>query len=438
MHSGSRASAGRSKRPRSADYDEDESKRTRNPIARVNHYGLRVGRDKTSRLDAHAGVGMPMPVMGYPDLTYSVGGPETGGAAAERVLNQVDVDKSVVLMRDQYEHARRFVLMNCGRAVAAAVVEVQQAPSLSTEAFLEVPILAASRTDRQRGYGSVLHALISEIGMALGIKIIIVSATAESKRFWQRAGYHALTHCEPPIAAVLRALTSSGMSDGFHQTTRMARALPSCEEANALVRAALESAGRSSPDSGLSAEQAAKKLGYHDLSGTAAMLFVRDGRTGRRVPVSPALNTAAQLQLTIDVPLRKLRAIPTAGAVSGVPPPGGWGDAGWGVRSTAKIKKGQVVCEVGGELLDEARFTELGALEANHFCAALDEAAHRRSPYYKPSSASTPLAYVDMREAGSLARLVRPCIEAPNLELVVTAAASERATPAAPSAPAAP
>eukprot|EP00312_Isochrysidales_sp_CCMP1244_P028542 CAMPEP_0202785750 /NCGR_PEP_ID=MMETSP1388-20130828/68936_1 /ASSEMBLY_ACC=CAM_ASM_000864 /TAXON_ID=37098 /ORGANISM="Isochrysis sp, Strain CCMP1244" /LENGTH=83 /DNA_ID=CAMNT_0049455291 /DNA_START=34 /DNA_END=281 /DNA_ORIENTATION=- len=74
--------------------------------------------------------------------------------------------------------------------------------------------------------------------------------------------------------------------------------------------------------------------------------------------------------------------------------------------------------KVGGELLDELSFARLAD---KRFCAALDDAAHRRALARSSFRPPAP-AYVDMRKAASLARLVGACDEAPNLELVVTAA----------------
>ena len=170
------------------------------------------GQGKPSPLDDHAGINLPVP--GAPDLTYSLTGGGVDSSDAERVLREVEVDKSVITMSGQYADARRFSLMRDGHVVAAAVVEVQRAPSFSSSAFLEIPILAAARGERKRAYGTVLHALIAEVGAAIGIKIAVVSATPESRRFWLKLGYHSAAFCDPPVAAALRALAQTGVSDG--------------------------------------------------------------------------------------------------------------------------------------------------------------------------------------------------------------------------------
>ena len=48
---------------------------------------------KPSPLDSHAGVEVVVP--GAPEFKYSLGGAEVGGAEAERVLREVEVDEGV-------------------------------------------------------------------------------------------------------------------------------------------------------------------------------------------------------------------------------------------------------------------------------------------------------------------------------------------------------
>ena len=238
---------------------------------------------KTSPLDAHAVVNMA--VTGAPGFTYSLGGAEVGGVEAERVLHEVEVDEGVIAMRGQFADARRMALMLRGRVVAASIIEVQQAPSFSSEPFLEIPILAAERSQRQKGYGSVLYALIAELGILLGMKIVVISSTPESRRFWLRQGFHALTHCEPRVAAALRALAQSGARYGFFETTQMARSLPMCEYAGALVSAALRSVEERQPVSrGLAAVQISSAVGFEAMPPGSA-IFVVDAASGRRLAV---------------------------------------------------------------------------------------------------------------------------------------------------------
>ena len=372
---------------------------------------------KPSELDTHAGTGLPVP--GAPALTYSLGGVDVGGSD---VLREVEVDDNLVAMRGQFAQARRIVLMHKKSVVAAAIVEVQHAPSFSGGTFLDIPILAAARHGRQRGYGTALHALICELGSMLGIGVVVVCATDESRRFWQRQGYHATAHCEPAVAAALRALSKSGMSDGFQDTLRMARALPEVRTSGELVRAALDGVSKGcAPKVGLGAAELAQALGYEDVSNAPHMLFVADEATGKRAPPETMPKSGGPPALKLGVVPSRLQGFSTSGmSFHGVPPPSGWGDPGWGLRSTVAIDRGAVVCELGGELLSEMSYA---ALADKRFCAALDEAAHRRAPLPRQSrGAPLPPAYVDMRTAGSIARCARACIEAPNLELVVTAA----------------
>ena len=94
---------------------------------------------KASPLDALSGASQPVP--GSDHFTFSLGGAETGGPEAERVLREVEIDDDAISLRAQFARGRKVVLYAPnGKAVAAAVVEMH--PS---DAIFEVPILASAR-----------------------------------------------------------------------------------------------------------------------------------------------------------------------------------------------------------------------------------------------------------------------------------------------------
>ena len=75
------------------------------------------------------------------------------------------------------------------------------------------------------------------------------------------------------------------------------------------------------------------------------------------------------------------------------------------------ISKGQIVCEIVGEYhYGEAARESLAPRQ--RFVVALDDRAAKKS-------AMAEAAFVDMTDAGTIARLVSTCAEAPNLELLV-------------------
>ena len=224
-------------------------------------------------LDALAGLNISVPGA-TADLTYSLGGADTGGIEAERILREVEIDDNAIELRMQFSSGRRVVLSNRRRPVAAAVVEFHAAESL-----FEIPILAAGKAMRQQGNGSLLVALLMELACKLGARILVVSATDESRRFWLRQGLHAAAHCEPQVAAELRALAQKGARYGFFETTQMARALPvTAPPSGSLVASALEHACKRCPaGQGLTAAKAAEIIGYEDLPPGGGFVLSADG-----------------------------------------------------------------------------------------------------------------------------------------------------------------
>ena len=166
------------------------------------------------------------------------------------------------------------------------------------------------------------------------MKIVVISSTPESRRFWLRQGFHALAHCEPRVATALRALAQSGVRYGFFETTQMARSLPVCEHAGALVAAAARSVAERQPTSrGLNHAQIAHALGYEDLTDGGGAIYLVDPSTGKRLMPVPHDTRSPPEAKAVHVHLGRLQAFPTAGVeFHGVAPLGGWGDPSWGLR----------------------------------------------------------------------------------------------------------
>ena len=157
--------------------------------ASVSRKSSRVDPRKTSPLDVLACADRVVP--GGPGLTYTVGGAEAGGVDAERVLREVEIDDAALNLTGPFLVCRRIALFRSGRVVAAAVFELHAAANV-----LEIPIFASSRAHRQQGNGSVLLALLVELAVRhLNAKVLVVSATNESRRFWLSMGLHVAAHC---------------------------------------------------------------------------------------------------------------------------------------------------------------------------------------------------------------------------------------------------
>jgi len=368
----------------------------------VSRKSSRVDPRKTSPLDVLACAERVVP--GGPGLTYTVGGAEAGGIDAERVLREVEIDDAALNLTGQFLVCRRIVLFRSGRVVAAAVFELH-----ATANVLEIPIFASSRAHRQQGNGSVLLALLVELAVRhLNAKVVVVSATNESRRFWLSMGLHVAAHCPPPVSAALRYLKAHGyVAMGFYSsTTQMAKALPpAVSEAGELVKMALQRAASKTTKSrdGLSAARVADVLGYTDLAaGTPS--FVLERASGARVPLGYGAAGARQSGVQ---PWRLQAFERTEGGGAGVGV-SGWGEPGWGVRCSTALEKGQVVVEVTGEWLNEEAHKSRTDVR---FMLPLDDKTARRE--------GVAPTFLDLREAGSLARLVSVCVEAPNLELLL-------------------
>ena len=387
---------------------------------------------KPSALDQLACIDRPVP--GSPHLTYTVGYSEAGGTDADRVLREVEIDESAIMMTGQFAEGRRVVLSCRGAVVAAAIAESHQATHV-----LEIPILATSRAHRQEGHGSALFALVMELGAQLGLRIVVVSATSVSRRFWLAQGLHSMGHLDPVVSQALRALAQSGVRYGrFSDTTQMARSIPSVDAPGSLVAAALHKGNEKTPISrGVAPAKAAEMLGYEDMP-PGSVSFTVDSANGTRTPIC----TDGIASKAVQVGYHKLQAFPVENSASAIGATGGGhtaqfldlGEPGWAVRSLVPIGPGQVVMEITGELISESSYE---ARLDKRFSICLDSSSRLRGLPGSP----TP-AFLDLKKAGSLARLVRACTEAPNLEIVVLpvnapppgSAPQRSAPPTAPSA----
>ena len=199
------------------------------------------------------------------------------------------------------------------------------------------PHLDSSRAHRQQGNGSVLLALLVELAVLhLNAKVVVVSATNESRRFWLSMGLHVAAHCPPPVSAVLRYLKAHGyVAMGFYSsTTQMAKALPpAVSEAGELVKMALQCAASKTTKSrnGLSAARVADVLGYATpLSSSAragrvcpsGMAHRAHARAGcsRLLDLREAGSLARLVSVCAEAPNFELLLIPT-GVAALIPAP---------------------------------------------------------------------------------------------------------------------
>ena len=186
----------------------------------------------------------------------------------------------------------------------------------------------------------------------------------------------------------------------------MARTLPPCSEAGELVAQAQARLEERRLARGIGPARVAQELGYEDLQPVSSFVT---GADGARTPLK---YEPAELH-QIHVAYQRLQAYQKAEApgVQAAPSgaPSGWGEPGWGVRSLVHIGKGQVVAELVGEWLDAAAG---GVAADRRWLLGFDEAMMARK-----RAANDPHCYLDCRRAGSIARLMNTCAEAPNLEL---------------------
>ena len=354
-----------------------------------------VGKD--SLLDAFAE--SLHPVTGAPHLKFAVGGVSVGGVAAEKIMRASFsvLDDNLVYLRSQYQIARRVVLLKDDTPVAAAVVEVHPEKSV-----LEVPILAAARSQRIQGHGSILVATLKELGARLRLRMLVVSATQESLRFWLRQGLHTSSHCQGAMRAELRKMEQSTRR-GFANSITMAMELPRASATAAHVAKVLRRLRRrlGQDERALTPADAPAELGYEDVNSVGNFFLECDGR---RRPVA----YAGFEKLAVNVNYNKLEAFPVSAK------------RGWGVRCQAPIMQGQVVVEVRGRVLNEAEYDGLAdpsyVVSFDDKLLALKRAAVRtdlRARRWQHVAGSTPLAAHRWRHAagGNATRLLPRCHE---------------------------
>ena len=182
----------------------------------------------------------------------------------------------------------------------AALARLRAAPPLA-----EVPILAAARAQRQLGHGSVLVAILKELGVRMRLRLLVVSATEESQRFWLRQGLHTPAHCEGAIRVALRKLDQSERR-GFANSIKMAMELPTSRgsgHVDKVLKRISRRAARSSR--ALTPAEAPGVLGYTDVNQMGNFVLEADGRK------RPVLYGPTE-RLGVNVPYNKLEAFPVS------------------------------------------------------------------------------------------------------------------------------
>ena len=343
---------------------------------------------KESLLDAFGDATHSIPDA--PEYEFLVGGADAGGATAERIMRGAFsvLDDNLVMLRAQYATARRVVLLWQGTPVASSVVEVHTS---TPQSVLEVPILAAARTQRIQGHGSILVAILKDLGSQLGLRLMIVSATQESMRFWLRQGLHTPAHCQGAMRAALRKIDQSARR-GFANSISMAMELPARQGSASVSRVLRRLHRRASKSArALTPSDAPGALGYTDVNAVGNFFLQPDGRK------RPVTYSAAE-RLAVNVPYNKLEAFPVSAR------------RGWGVRCTVPITQGQVVVEVRGRCLSEVEYEELH--DPSYVVSFDDKLLQLKR------AAQDDVMYIDLREYGNMMRLINDCHEAPNLQLM--------------------
>eukprot|EP00965_Chrysotila_dentata_P165092 5451902-Pleurochrysis_carterae.AAC.1 len=242
----------------------------------------------------------------------------------------------------------------------------------------------------------------------------------------------------PVVAAALRELAQRGSQFGFFQTTPMARRLPpEASTPGAMVKRALDRVRARVPvGQGYVPSRAAEMLNYEDVPPGASFAVLADGQRiapfGRGEGGKDGAKDGAKDGRPVHVPYSRLQAFmkdpskeasredgvevkeagreEAAGEGCGDVASGKWGEPGWAVRSTVPIGAGQVAMEVCGCWRTDEQCTEA---DDKRYTLGLDDRA--RIAKFENGD---PYVWLDLRDAGSIARLVNECSEAPNLELV--------------------
>ena len=110
-------------------------------------------------------------------LHFLVGGADVGGIEATKLLASSfsNLDKSVLALTGDFSTAERCVLERHGKIVAAAVVLVHAEPTLR---ILELPIFAADKTTRRKGFGTILSCLLCCLAGRIGLRENLASHVA--------------------------------------------------------------------------------------------------------------------------------------------------------------------------------------------------------------------------------------------------------------------
>ena len=251
----------------------------------------------------------------------------------------------------------------------------------------------------------MLVATLIALGVRMRLKLLLVSATAESHGFWLRQGCTRRRTARPPSARMLRTVDQAAVRRSFANSLSMAMLLPLAaepvvERAVERVRSGTSAAAAAAAAGGgggggkvarqLTSAEAPAVLGYDDVNSFGNFFL----RNGERV----AVNYAKHEQLAVNVPYSKLLAFWTGGA------------RGWGVRCAAPITKGHVVVEVRGRCLTEAEYEQLA--DPSYVVSFDDKLLALKR------AAADDVMYLDLREQGNMMRLINDCQEAPNLQLM--------------------
>ena len=333
--------------------------------------------------------------LGY---TCGCNAAEAGGKEGSKLLSSsfASLDASVLELTGHYKGSERVVLLKDGIVVAAANVQLHREYHV-----LEVPIFAAAKTARGKGYGSVLAALLLGLGRKLGMRTLVVSATDESRAFWVKQGLHTSSFCAAAEKTALRSLRARGVVRAFANSILMgmpivAASSTGADDTFAELRRALDRAG-ADRGAGLNFRKAATVLSYIDVTETTGNFWL--AADGTRIPVS--YEPHEQLPEAFEwVSYSRLEAF------YGVDGP----ERGWGLRCTKEIREGQFVVELVGRCLSEE---EHQGLEDETYAVGFPDnvlAAKRK--------AGDQLHYIDPKEYGGLWRFVNDSQEAPNTTLV--------------------
>ena len=166
--------------------------------------------------------------------------------------------------------------MHVWQIVAAAVVEVH---AEAKSKCLQVPLLAAAKGHRQKGYGSILFGCLGELAEEVGLSSLVVSATSEAAPFWLRQGLHAQAAWPASLRSSVRDLKTHGQLHAFADSLTLGACISDlCSDSEGMVACVLARISRRCHLSrGLSAAEAASALGYEDVNRTGNFWLSESG-----------------------------------------------------------------------------------------------------------------------------------------------------------------